>query len=227
MSDAVLHSSLDTSEIWLEEIPEACSETFLPLEERESQGESAERAGSDNKAMSTTEIEDENESPVIFTFTFDPCSEKRLEELHRVMSECEEDVMFLKRKVEILEDLLGGSLKTRKSLEQMRVQYEQHFDCLADKCEKQLQFLNIKDSILNEKENCLSKQLTRAVAEAVNALVRSGHLARTDTLMTDPLFKSQVEEVILRHLMQYGKLVDKVVERSLDLVDDMFNKELS
>lgn len=158
-------------------------------------------------SQESTDNEDEVEelSNVILTFQFDSCTEKKHLEYEQTMKDLRKDVSCIRERLETLEGQLSKELR--------------------DAVQEQLNAIKVKDSRLDDKEFHLSKQLVQAVAAAVNALVNSGHLVRTDTLMTDPLFKSQVERVILTHLLQYDKIVDRVVERSMQMVDDMFNRE--
>lgn len=206
---------LSSSDLALVESP--CSrdeQTDVHLEKEEYEddvfeaGQTGKREDSFQEESSDIEEEESVEelSKVILTFQFDSCTESKHLQYEQTLEELQQEVSYLKGQLECLKCELSKDLK--------------------QDVQEQLNAIKVKDARLDEKEAHMSKQLVKAVAASVNALVNSGHLVRTDTLMTDPLFKSQVEQVILTHLLQYNRIVDKVVERSLQMVDDMFNREM-
>lgn len=167
-------------------------------------------------------------------YTFEATSERRLESVEEDNEIIKEDVRQLKKQLEMLKTILQGpeSMKPYRKLTELYNRYDaalesqkDRLDELADAFEKQADYMMEKDARLNSKEAGLSRQITKAVAHTIEELTKRGRLVACDEIVKDPLFAAQVEEVILRELMNYGKIVDKVEECCLEMVERVFGEK--
>ena len=82
-----------------------------------------------------------------------------------------------------------------------------------------------KSALVDEKEARLSRQITTAVALTVEELVKRGKLVCLEevfskNLSSDPLFQSIVEEVVLKQLCQYSRLLKSVEKKCVEVVNE-------
>lgn len=169
-------------------------------------------------------------------YTFEATSEHRLESVEEDNEIIKEDVRKVKKQLEYLKTIIQGpeSMKPYRKLTELYNRYDtalekqkDRLDELADAFEKQAEYIMDKDARVNAKEAALSRQITMAVAQTIQELTKRGRLVACDDITKDPLFAAKVEEVILRQLMNYGKIVDKVEECCLDMVEKVFGEKAS
>ena len=82
-----------------------------------------------------------------------------------------------------------------------------------------------KNTLVDEKEARLSRQLTMAVAASIEELVKRGKVVYLEEVLskdlsTDPLFQSIVEQAVLKQLIQHKKLFKSVEKKCVEMVDE-------
>lgn len=177
------------------------------------------------KSHSDEGTQDEEDYRVILKYVFDSKSETRMIEVESQMACLQDQCQLMRTQLNRLQEMLKGS-----------VEGEAKLYCLHDKYKKNLQTLHLQykkefahfiqvDKAVKQKEETLSRQLTLAVSESINSLVESGHLVKVNSLMTDEVFKQQVDVVIVRQLMQYNRMLDKICEMAFEKVVKLIDEE--
>ena len=216
MSDlCISHISCGQDQLLSEEAYETCESSSV------GDGQTEEKSYSDEVAQD----EGEDDCRVILKYVFDSKSETRMRGVESRMDSLQDECQFIRRKLNHLQEVLKGGVEVEAKLNCLHAKYKKNLQTLHKEYEAEFAHFIQVDEAVTQKEETLSTQLALAVSESINSLVESGHLIKVNSLMTDEVFQQQVDAVIVRQLMQYNRMLDKICEMAFEKVAKVIDEE--
>lgn len=216
MSDlCVSHVSCEQDQSLLEEASETCESSSVGDEQTE------EKSYSDEGAQD----EDEDDCKVILKYVFDSKSETRMRGVESRMDCLQDECQLIRQQLNCLQEVLKGGVEAEAKLYCLHDKYKNNLKTLHRQYKKEFSHFIQVDKAVTQKEETLSRQLALAVSKSINSLVESGHLIKVNSLMTDEVFKQQVDAVIVSQLMQYNRMLDKICEMAFEKVAKLIDEE--
>lgn len=169
--------------------------------------------------------EEEDDCKVILKYVFDSKSETRMRGVESRMNFLQDECQLIKKQLTHLQEVLEGGVEAEAKLNCLHTKYKRNLKTLHKEYEEEFAHFIKVDKAVTQKEETLSRQLALAVSESINSLVDSGHLIKVNSLMTDEVFKQQVDAVIVNQLMQYNRMLDKICEMAFEKVSKIFDEE--
>lgn len=119
----------------------------------------------------------------------------------------------------------SGGVAVENKMKDTLKEYRNRFEEVEEAWREERKDLMRKSALVDEKEARLSRQITTAVALTVEELVKRGKLVCLEevfskNLSSDPVFQSTVEDVVLRQLCQYDKLLKSVEKKCVEVVNE-------